>query len=184
MLQEEFMAGASTDLGSLTEHITSKRQQFIDPVKKKFYLLSVDEYYQEFTNALSILQSEPTYHFDIAQTFWQGLARDVKEKARAYKYIPPSPPVNETKQQAENRLRKVKEQAIILEGETLAIKNIVNRANQRQQIRSTSSMAWPMADITHSPDDLTLYDPDLLYQSSPSFNQEIFYIFWTFKSLF
>ena len=66
------MAGASTDLGSLTEHITSKRQHFLDPVSKKFHLLSVDEYYQEFTNALSILQSEPTYHFDIAQTFWQG----------------------------------------------------------------------------------------------------------------
>ena len=167
MLQEEFMAGASTDLGSLTEHITSKRQHYLDPITKKFHLLSVDEYYQEFTNALSILQSEPTYHFDIAQTFWQGLARDVKEKARAYKYIPPPSPVNETKQQAENRLRKVKEQAIILEGETLAIKNIVNRANQRQQIRSMSSMAWPMTDISSLPEDPNLYDADLLYQSSP-----------------
>ena len=29
-------------------------------------------------------------------------------------------------------------------------------------------MAWPMADITHTPDDPTLYDPDFLYQSSPS----------------
>jgi len=106
MLQEEFMAGASTDIGSLTEHITSKRQQFIDPTTRKVQSLSVDEYYQDFTNTLSILQGEPTYHFDIAQTFWQGLARDVKEKARAHKYSPPPPTTNETKQQAENRLRK------------------------------------------------------------------------------
>ena len=170
MLQEEFMAGASTDIGSLTEHITSKRQQFIDPTTRKVQSLSVDEYYQDFTNTLSILQGEPTYHFDIAQTFWQGLARDVKEKARAHKYTPPPPTTNETKQQAENRLRKVKEQAIIFEGETLAIKNIVNRANQRQHIQSTSSMAWPISDHFHSTDDLTLYDPDMIPQQSPTFS--------------
>ena len=90
ILQEEFMAGATTDIGALTEQITSKRQQFIDPVTRKLHSLSVDEYYQDFTNTLSILQGENSYHFDIAQTFWQGLARDVKEKARAHKFNPSS----------------------------------------------------------------------------------------------
>ena len=66
MLQEEFMAGATADIGALTEQITSKRQQYIDPHTRKARLLSVDEYYQDFTNALSILQGKPTYHFDIA----------------------------------------------------------------------------------------------------------------------
>ena len=174
MLQAEFMAGAATDIGALTEHITSKRQQYYDPITRKLHNLSVDEYYQEFTNALSILQGEPSYHFDIAQTFWQGLARDVKEKARAHKYTPPPPPTNESKQQAENRLRQVKEQAIIFEGETLAIKSIVSRANQRQQISSTSSMAWPMSNYPSPSDDISLYDADFLYPplpSSPTFDE-------------
>ena len=70
MLQEEFMAGATADIGALTEQITSKRQQYIDPHTRKPHTLSVDEYYQEFTNALSILHGEPTYHFDIAQIFY------------------------------------------------------------------------------------------------------------------
>ena len=65
MLQEEFMAGATTDIGALTEQITSKRQQFIDPVTRKLHSLSVDEYYQDFTNTLIILQGETSYHFDI-----------------------------------------------------------------------------------------------------------------------
>ena len=90
MLQEEFMAGATTDIGALTEQITSKRQQFIDPVTRKLHSLSVDEYYQDFTNTLSIFQGETSYHFDIAQTFWQGLTCDVKEKARAHKFTPSS----------------------------------------------------------------------------------------------
>ena len=156
MLQEEFMAGATADIGALTEQITSKRQQYIDPHTRKPHTLSVDEYYQEFTNVLSILQGEPTYHFDIAQTFWQGLARDVKEKARSHKYNPPTPSNNETKQQAEDRLRKVKEQAIIFEGESSAIKNIVSRANQRLHIQqqATSAMAWPLPDFITPNDEL------------------------------
>ena len=42
MLQAEFMAGAATDIGALTEHITSKRQQYYDPTTRRLHNLSVD----------------------------------------------------------------------------------------------------------------------------------------------
>ena len=84
------------------------------------------------------------------------------------KHVPtnttPTPSNNETKQQAEDRLSKVKEQAIIFEGESSAIKNIVSRASQRLHIQqqATSAMAWPLPDFITPNDDLDFYDTEPL----------------------
>ena len=77
---------------------------------------------------------------------------------------PPPPLANKTKQQAEDRLRKFKDQAIIFEGESLAIRSIVNRANQRSQIQAhtTSALAWPIQEPNLPTDELDFYDPDFL----------------------
>ena len=159
-LEMEFKAGSTIDYATLEDTLRSKRQQYITKDTKQIVTLTVDEYYRSFTSILGLFRGQTRYKFDLAQAFFHGLLPDIKQKARSEKYSTPPMGYNELKQQSEERLRKVKEKALLFEEQTRAIQGIVSRHNKNfTRVSTNTAYMHPFQPLPETNFQDTTYPP-------------------------
>jgi hypothetical protein len=102
---------------------------------------TVEEYYGAFTAAVNLLPYNQLYPVDIAMLFWNGLNHDIRQQGEAAEYYPTSRPQGqvETNQQADTRLRAVKDAAVRFEKQLDNVKTQVHRARGMLQPRGPAN---------------------------------------------
>ena len=170
LLRSEFLGKSLVDASYVVHELQSLRQNRWDPETKRFVANTVEEYYGNFTASQNLLPYNHIYPVDIAMLFWNGLSPDIRQQGESAEtpYTPPMRPHDgqvETNQQADARLRSVKDAAVRFERQLDNVKTQVGRAQGRYQSRGPANtfMATPnfmpgqehdIDNIFNSPDDI------------------------------
>jgi hypothetical protein len=129
LLRSEFLGKSIIDTSYVVNELQSFRQNRYDTTTRRYITNTVEEYYGSFTAAVNLLPYNHLYPVDIAMLFWNGLSPDIRQQGEAVEYTPPSRPQGqvETNQQADTRLRTVKDAAVRFEKQLDTVKMQVNR---------------------------------------------------------
>lgn len=135
LIRSEFLGRTTIDTSTITLGFQSIRQTVFDRGTVTPY--TVEQYYIAFMKQVALYPRNEMYPVDLAQQFWVGLNRDVKDQANAQAppYTPPPRPVGiiEANDAADRCLRLVKDSAIQFERQVNTVKSQVQRST-----RSTS----------------------------------------------
>jgi hypothetical protein len=141
LLRSEFLGKSLVDTSYVVNELQSFKQNRWDQVTKRFTSNTVEEYYGAFTAAVNLLPYNQLYPVDIAMLFWNGLNQDIRQQGEAAEYYPTSRPQGqvETNQQADTRLRAVKDAAVRFEKQLDNVKTQVHRARGMYQPRGPAN---------------------------------------------
>jgi hypothetical protein len=164
LLRSEFLGRSLVDSSSIINELQSFRQNRWDPKAQRMDIHTVEEYYGSFTAAVNLLPYNQLYPVDIAMLFWNGLTADIRQQGESVDppYTPPSRPQGqvESNQQADTRLRAVKDAAVRFEKQLDNVKTQVNRARGmwqgRSQPRAFVGMPFYNNPFVHEVDDSSL----------------------------
>jgi hypothetical protein len=143
LLRSEFLGKNLVDSTSVINELQSLKQNRFDPETRRFVTSTVEEFYGLFTTTQNLLPYNQLYPVDVAMLFWNGLNPDIRQQGEAadVPYTPPGRPQGqvETNQQADSRLRTVKDSAVRFEKQLDNVKLQVNRASRGAYNRSQAN---------------------------------------------
>jgi hypothetical protein len=127
LLRNEFLGKALVDTSFVVNELQSMRQNRWDNQVRRFIVNTVEEYYGSFMSTVNLLPHNTLYPVDLAMLFWNGLNNDIRQQGEAADtpYLPPSRPQGEVEsnQQADSRLRSVKDAATRFENNLIMSKH-------------------------------------------------------------